>query len=150
MWHQKVLGYQNHHQLVVVRLGDERQSSLTPATSFLRVMPFSWDIFSANTLAYNKCSPGHATSGDALHIAPAYCQGYQNGQQGRYICSSLAPILFDQIVLAKSKTPFYGPFKLMTSSNINLIGVISLCVCYWPAPTTMNAVLATIVAGGQA
>jgi hypothetical protein len=31
----------------------------------------------------------------------------------------------------------------------NLTGVISLCVCYWPSPTTMDASLATIVAGGQ-
>ena len=38
----------------------------------------------------------------------------------------------------------------MPSSNINLIGVISLFVCYWPLPLTMDAVLATIVAGGQA
>jgi hypothetical protein len=38
----------------------------------------------------------------------------------------------------------------MPSSNINLIGVISLLVCYWPPPTTMDAISATIVVGGRA
>ena len=112
-------------------------------------MPFSWDIFPTKTMACDKCSPGHATSGNALCIAPAHCQGYQNGQRGRDIPSSSPPILFDQIV-AKHKTPWYGPFKLTKSSNINLIGVISLRVCYWPSPTTMDTVSATIVAGGRA
>jgi hypothetical protein len=37
--------------------------------------------------------------------------------------------------------PCYGPLKLTPSCNINLIGVI---------PTTMDAVSATIVAGGRA
>ena len=32
--------------------------------------------------------------------------------------------------------------------NINLIGVISLFICYWPPSVTMDAVSATIVAGG--
>ena len=49
-----------------------------------------------------------------------------------------------------AKRPCYGPFKLMPSYYINLIGVISLCVSYWPLSTTMNAILATIVAGGRA
>jgi hypothetical protein len=46
--------------------------------------------------------------------------------------------------------PCYGPLKLTLSSNINLIGAISLLVCYWPPPATMNAVSATIVAGRRA
>ncbi len=62
-------------------------------------------------------------------------------------CSSSSPLLFDQNV---AKRPCYGPFKLMPSYNINLIGVIILFVWYWPPPATMNAVLATIVAGRQA
>jgi hypothetical protein len=39
----------------------------------------------------------------------------------------------------------------MPSYDINLIGVISLfvCYCYWPSATTMDAISATIVAGGQ-
>jgi hypothetical protein len=35
----------------------------------------------------------------------------------------------------------------MSSSNINLIGVISLFVTYWPPAANMDAILATIVAG---
>jgi hypothetical protein len=38
----------------------------------------------------------------------------------------------------------------MPSYNINLIGVIILFVPYWLPPPTMDAVLAIIVAGGQA
>jgi hypothetical protein len=53
-------------------------------------------------------------------------------------------------LVAKHKTPWYGPFKLTKSSIINLIGVISLSVCYWPSPTTMDTVSANIVAGGRA
>ncbi len=49
-----------------------------------------------------------------------------------------------------SQGPCYGPLKLMLSSSINLIGVLSLFICYWPPLMTMDAVLATIVAGGQA
>jgi hypothetical protein len=58
-----------------------------------------------------------------------------------------ADILFDT---THSYGPCYGPLKLTPSSNINLIGVISLFLCYWPPLTTMYAVLATIVANGQA
>jgi hypothetical protein len=54
-----------------------------------------------------------------------HCHGYQNGQQWRSICSPLLPLLLDQIV---AKRPCYGPFKLTPSYNINLIGVISLCM----------------------
>ena len=43
-----------------------------------------------------------------------------------------------------------GPLKLTLSSNINLIGVINLFVCYWPPPATLDAVSATIVASGWA
>ena len=38
----------------------------------------------------------------------------------------------------------------MLSYYINLIGVISLFVSYWPPMPTMDAVSATIVAGGRA
>ncbi len=50
----------------------------------------------------------------------------------------------------RSQRPCYCPFKLMRSYNINLIGNISLFTSYWPPPTTMEAVLATIVAGRRA
>jgi hypothetical protein len=49
-----------------------------------------------------------------------------------------------------AKRPCYGPFKLTPSYYINLIGVISLWIFYWPPLTTMDAVLATIVASGWA
>jgi hypothetical protein len=38
----------------------------------------------------------------------------------------------------------------MLSSNIKLEGFISLFISYWLPPMTMDAVLATIIAGGQA
>jgi hypothetical protein len=59
----------------------------------------------------------------------------------------LPPLSFDQNV---AKRPCYGPFKLTPSYYINLIGVIGLFVSFWLPPPTMDAVLATIVAGGQA
>ncbi len=49
-----------------------------------------------------------------------------------------------------AKRPCYGMYKLKKSSDINLIGVVSLFVCFWPLPMTMDAVLATIVDYGQA
>ncbi len=90
--------------------------------------------------------PGHAASGDALCITPAHCHGYQNGQQRRY----LFPIVDFLSDINVAKGPCYSPFILMPSYNINLIGVISLFVRYWPSPTTINAVSATIVADGHA
>jgi hypothetical protein len=38
---------------VAVRSSDGLLSLLTPATSFQRVTPFSWDIIPANTMAYD-------------------------------------------------------------------------------------------------
>ena len=61
----------------------------------------------------------------------------------------LPPLLFDQNV---AKRLCHGQFKLMPSYYIyiNLIGVISLFVSYWPPLPTMDAISATIVAGGRA
>jgi len=89
-------------------------------------------------------SPGHAALGDAICIAPLHHHVYQNGQQRRYIHSLLPPLSFNQNV---AKRPCYGPFKLKPRYYINQIGVISLFISYWLLPSTMNAVLATIVAG---
>ena len=80
-------------------------------------------------------------------IAPSHHHGYRNGQRRRYICSLSQPLLFDQNL---AKRLCYGPFKLTPSYDIILIGVISLCISFWPPPPTMDAILATIVAGGQA
>ena len=85
--------------------------------------------------------------GDAPGIAPLHRHGYQNGQQQRYICLLLQPLSFDQNI---AKRHCYGPFKLTPSYYINVISVISLFVSYWPPPLTMDTVLVTIVAGGQA
>jgi hypothetical protein len=91
------------------------------------------------------CSPGHAALGDAACIASTPLHGHQNGLQLRCICLLLPPLLSDQIA---AKRPCYGPFKLTQSYDINLIGVISFFICYWPLPMTMDAISATIVAGG--
>jgi len=50
----------------------------------------------------------------------------------------------------RSEGPCYGPFILTPSYYINVIGVISIFVSYWPPPTTRDAVSTTIVAGGRA
>jgi hypothetical protein len=44
--------------------------------------------------------------------------------------------------------PCYGTFKLTPSYYINLIGVINVFIYYGPPPMTIDAVSATIVAGG--
>jgi hypothetical protein len=63
---------------------------------------------------------------------------------------STPPLHFLLDTTRSQKEPCYGPLKLTTSSNINLIGFISLFVSYWPPPATMDAVSAPIVAGGRA
>jgi hypothetical protein len=47
-----------------------------------------------------QSSPGHAASGDAVCIAPAYPRGHQNGQQGRCI-HFLPPLFLLAIIIAK-------------------------------------------------
>ena len=50
----------------------------------------------------------------------------------------------------RSQRPCYGPLKLnLRHSNI-YYNVISLLLCFGHLPTTIDALLATIVAGGQA
>jgi hypothetical protein len=92
-------------------------------------------------------SSGPPLSVDVRGIAPSHRHGYQNGQQRRYIRSLSPPLSFDQNV---AKRPCYDPFKLTPSYDINVIGVISLCISFRPPPPTMDAVSATIVAGGRA
>jgi hypothetical protein len=90
-------------------------------------------------------SPGPPPSVDVHCIAPLHRHGHRNGPRQRCICSPLQPILIDQ---NEAKRPCYGSFKLTLSYDINLIGVISLIISYWPPPMTMDAVSATIVPGG--
>ena len=88
----------------------------------------------------------HASLSNAACSASTPPHGHCNGLRQR--CIRLSPlVLLLGIIVAKA---CYGLLKLMPSININLIGVISLFVSYWLLPATMNAVLATIGAGGQA
>jgi hypothetical protein len=49
-----------------------------------------------------------------------------------------------------SQRPCYGPLKLKLRHSNIYNNVISLLLCFGHPPTRMDAVLATIVAGGQA
>jgi hypothetical protein len=49
-----------------------------------------------------------------------------------------------------SQRPCYGPLKLKLKQSDIYYNVISLLLCFGHPPTTMDAVLTTIVAGGQA
>jgi hypothetical protein len=62
----------------------------------------------------------------------------------------LTPSMMSSVKQFCLEGPCYGPLKLKPSSNISLIGVIIVFIYYGPPPTTMDAVSATIVAGGQA
>ena len=90
-------------------------------------------------------SPGNAASGDALHIVSVHRHGHRNGPQRRYIRSPPLPILTSNINLEGFISLFVSYWPPPT-----LEGFISLFVSYWPPPTTMEAVSATIVAGGRA
>jgi hypothetical protein len=50
----------------------------------------------------------------------------------------------------RSQRPCYGPLKLKLRHSNIYYNVISLLLCFECPTTTMDAVLATIVAGGQA
>ncbi len=49
----------------------------------------------------------------------------------------------------RSQRPCYGPLKLKLRHSNIFYNVICLLLCFWRPPTTMDAVLATIVAGRQ-
>jgi hypothetical protein len=50
----------------------------------------------------------------------------------------------------RSQRPYYGPLELKLRHSDIYYNVISLLLCFGRPPTTMDAVSATIVAGGQA
>ncbi len=50
----------------------------------------------------------------------------------------------------RSQRPCYGPLKLKLRHSNIYYNKISLLLCFGHLPTTMDAVSATIVAGGQA
>jgi len=93
------------------------------------------------------CCPWHATSDSAVCIALPHRHVYLSKWPVMEVHSFIDAASFVWRIV--SKQPCYGPLKLTPSSNINLVGLISLFVCYWLPPTTMDAVLATIVAGGR-
>jgi hypothetical protein len=84
----------------------------------------------------------HAASGDALIGTPPWLSKWPVME----VHSFATAAYFD--CCNCSYGPWYGPLKLMPSSNINLEGFISLFVSYWLPPKTMDAVSATIVADG--
>ncbi len=92
-----------------------------------------------------RSSPGHAALGNAICIAPAHVEGLQNGLQWRCILMS-SSILSSIITVAKITC--YSQCKLKTICRHIYYNLISLIVYYGLPPTTMVAVLATIVAGG--
>jgi hypothetical protein len=51
-------------------------------------------------------------------------------------------------MMIRSYKTMLWSIKTNPTCNINPVGLISLLVCYWPPPATINTVLATIVAGG--
>jgi hypothetical protein len=50
----------------------------------------------------------------------------------------------------RSQRPCYGPLKLKLRHSNIYYNVLSLLLCFWHPPTTMDAILASIVTGGQA
>jgi hypothetical protein len=50
----------------------------------------------------------------------------------------------------RSQRPCHGQLKLKLKHRDIYYNVISLLLCFGRPPTTMDAILATIVAGGQA
>jgi hypothetical protein len=94
-----------------------------------------------------RSSPGHAALGNELCIAPADRHDHQNGRQQ---WNMLIPLLFFFINNNRGQRPSYGPLKLKLRHSNIYHNVISLLLCFGHPPTTMDAISATIVAGGGA
>jgi hypothetical protein len=94
-----------------------------------------------------QSSPGHAASGNAICIALAHHHGNQNGRRTRCICLSLSIFFINN---NHSQRPCYGPQKLKLRNSNIYFNVISRLLCFGRLPTRMDAVSATIVAGGRA
>ena len=84
-------------------------------------------LMAASSASGFRCSPGHAALGNATCIASTPLHGHRNGLQWRCICLSTPPLSSDQII---AKRLWYGPFKVVPSYNINIIGVSSLFIYY--------------------
>ncbi len=94
-----------------------------------------------------QSSPGHAALGDVLCIAPADRYGHRNGQRQ---WNMFIPLLIVSLTISIAKDHVMNPLKLkLRHSDINY-NVFSRLLCFGRPLTTMDAVLATNVAGGQA
>jgi hypothetical protein len=113
--------------------------------------PLGWYGVSSRPMAASsgfRSIPGHAALGDAACIASTPPHGHQNGLRLRCICSSPPPFSHG-VIIAKDHVMVH--FLNKTPSYYStLIGVINIFVYYGPPPTTMDALSATIVAGGRA
>jgi hypothetical protein len=94
-----------------------------------------------------QSSPGHAALGNVLCTAPADRHGNQNGQCWEEHVDTIVILVIDN---NHSQRPCYGPLKLKLRHSNIYYNVISLLLCFGHLRTTMDAVLATIVAGGRA
>jgi hypothetical protein len=93
-------------------------------------------------------SPGHAALGDALRITPVDRHGHQiNWPRTEEHVDAIVDFVINN---NRSQRPCYGPLKLKLRYSDIYYNLISLLLCFGHSLTTMNAVLATIVAGGRA
>jgi hypothetical protein len=89
-----------------------------------------------------QSSPGHAALGCRLNRSGALPWPSKQPADEVHLF-----IIIDFVI---NNDRSYGPLKLkLRHSDINY-NVISLLLCFGHPPTTMDAVLATIVAGGRA
>jgi hypothetical protein len=122
-----------HRRFVICRPGGHRGDTEWVVDRWRRLVAF---MTALDLLHRAMRAVLHHLTAMAIEIA---------SERGTFVCCHRP--FFDQTQL---KWPCYGPFKLMPSYFINLIGVMSLCVSYWPPPGTMDAVSATIVTSGRA
>jgi hypothetical protein len=94
-----------------------------------------------------RSSPGHAALGDALRISPADRRWPSKWPTA---VEHVHTIINFVISNNRSQRSCYGPLKLKLRHSDIYYNVISLLLCFGRPLTTMDAVLANIVAGGRA
>ena len=129
-------GHILHRHFVFCPLGGRRGNTERVVARWRCLVAFMEALLELDLLHQAMCAVSHHCTAMAIKMA-------SNG--GTFVCCCR---LFCWSNVAKR--PWYGPLKLMPSSNINLIGIISLFISYWLPPTTMDAVLATIITGRRA
>jgi hypothetical protein len=97
-----------------------------------------------------QCSPGHAALGNVQDIAPTFPHGKKMPSKwpGEEVLCFPSSIFGLNMNIAKG--PCYGPLKLKTSQNYIVYNVYSQFISYWLPLSTVDAILATVVANGQA